>query len=436
MAVHRQPGTVLTDHTFSVPLDHRDPAGEHIEVYAREVVATGREHDELPWLLYLQGGPGGRSPRPVGRDSWLRRALDDYRVLLLDQRGTGRSAPANRQTLPRRGDVAAQAAYLAHFRADSIVADCELIRRQLLGEEGRWSVLGQSFGGFCSLTYLSFAPQGLREVFITGGLAGLDRDAEQVYRAAYPRVECKNRRHYERYPEDIATARAVTEHLRKREVRLPNGGLLTPAAVQSLGMLLGRGSGSHTLHYLLEDAFLRGPGGRELSDTFLADVHNHLSFASNPLYAVLHESIYGQRSVSTRGTGWSADTVRAEFPRFDADEALSSGEPVLFTGEMIYPWMFTTDPALEPLREVAHALAEREEWPDLYDVGQLGRNEVPVAAAVYHDDMYVDTAHSLETAASVRGLRTWVTDEFEHDGLHVSDGRVLDRLIRLARGEA
>jgi pimeloyl-ACP methyl ester carboxylesterase len=435
MAVLRQPGAVLTDHTFSVPLDHSRPDGERIEIYAREVVAVGREREPLPWLLFLQGGPGGRSPRPMGRDSWLTRALDDYRVLLLDQRGTGRSTPANRQTLPRRGDAAAQAEYLAHFRADAIVADCELIRRQLLREDSQWSVLGQSFGGFCTLTYLSFAPQGVREAFITGGLAGLRSSARDIYRAAYPRVERKNRRHYERYPQDAEIAHAVVRHLRDHQVRLPGGGVLTPAAFQSLGIMLGTGSGSHALHYLLEDAFLPGLGDPVLSDSFLSEAQGHLSFAANPLYAVLHESVYGQRSVSGQCTGWAAEAVRAEFPQFDADKALSGADPLLFTGEMIYPWMFSTDPALEPLWEAAQLLALREDWPDLYDTEQLARNEVPVVAAVYHDDMYVDTADSLETAAAVKGLRTWVTDEYEHDGLRVSSGRVLDRLIRLARGE-
>ncbi|MDX3234750.1 alpha/beta fold hydrolase [Streptomyces sp. ME03-5709C] len=435
MAVYRQPGTVITDHTFQVPLDHLDPGGERIEVYAREVVAAGKERDRLPWLLFLQGGPGGRSPRPLGRDGWLTRALDDYRVLLLDQRGTGRSTPANRQTLPLRGDASAQAHYLEHFRADSIVRDCELIRRELLGEDGRWSLLGQSYGGFCTLTYLSFAPEGVREAFVTGGLAGLRRTAEDVYRAAYPRVERKTAAHYARYPEDVETVRAVVRHLREREVRLPDGGLLTAEAFQATGMLLGTGTGSHTLHYLLEDAFVTGGSGPQLSDSFLAEVQGHLSFAGNPLYAVLHESIYGQRSVSPSATGWAAESVRAEFPQFDVDKPLADDAPVLLTGEMIYPWMFATDPALAPLREAAHHLAQREDWPDLYDPGQLARNEVPVAAAVYHDDMYVDTADSLATARSVRGLRTWVTDEYEHDGLRVSGGRVLDRLIRLARGE-
>ncbi|MFD8596529.1 alpha/beta fold hydrolase [Kitasatospora sp. NPDC059646] len=431
----RIPGIVTTDHVFRVPLDHGDPSGEAIKVFAREVVAAGRENDELPWLLYLQGGPGGKANRPLGRDGWLDRALDDHRVLLLDQRGTGRSTPANRQTLARRGDARRQADYLAHFRADSIVRDAELIRRQLLGEDGKWSLLGQSFGGFCTLTYLSLAPEGLREAFVTGGLAGLRRSADEVYRAAYPRVARKNAGHYARFPQDVAAVRRIAAHLIDRPAALPDGGELTVEAFQALGMMLGSGTGSYVLHYLLEEAWVEGPDGPELSDAFLAGAHAHLSFAVGPLYAVLHESIYGQRSVDAGGTEWSAERVRKEFPEFDAAAALATDEPVLFTGEMIYPWMFETDPSLRPLRETAQLLAERTDWPDLYDPQRLASNQVPVYAAVYHDDMYVDTAHSLETADSVAGLRTWITNEWEHDGVRVSGRRVLDRLMRMARGE-
>src|SRR5580693_1328657 len=107
----RQPGTVLTDRVFGVPLDHGQADGEQIEVFAREVVAADKAGADLPWLLFLQGGPGCGSPRPEGRESWLDRALNDYRVLLLDQRGTGRSSPANRRTLARLGPEA-QADYL------------------------------------------------------------------------------------------------------------------------------------------------------------------------------------------------------------------------------------------------------------------------------------------------------------------------------------
>src|SRR5690349_14764405 len=101
MVSYRQPGTILTDHTFTVPLDHARTGGEQIQLFAREVVAADKAADDLPWLLFLQGGPGFGSPRPVGRESWLDRALNDYRVLLLDQRGTGRPTPASRRTLTR-----------------------------------------------------------------------------------------------------------------------------------------------------------------------------------------------------------------------------------------------------------------------------------------------------------------------------------------------
>ncbi|MER5866959.1 alpha/beta fold hydrolase [Kitasatospora sp. NPDC002040] len=431
----RLPGIVTVDHLFQLPLDHQAPEGEQIEVYAREVVASGREGDDLPWLLFLQGGPGGRANRPIGRDGWLVRALEDYRVLLLDQRGTGRSTPATRQTLARRGGPRQQADYLVHFRADSIVRDAELIRRRLLGEAGRWTLLGQSFGGFCTLTYLSLAPEGLQEAFVTGGLPGLRSSAEDVYRAAYPRVARKNASHYARYPDDVAAVQRIAAHLLDRPAELPGGGLLTVEAFQGLGMLLGTGSGSHVLHYLLEDAWIEGVGGPELSDLFLAGVQAQLSFAQGPLYAVLHESIYGQRSVDPAGTEWAAERVRKEFPEFDAEAALQEGRTVLFTGEMIYPALFDTDPALQALRETAQLLAEQSDWPDLYSPERLAANQVPVVAAVYHDDMYVDTADSLATADAVRGLRAWVTNEWEHDGLRVSGGAVLDRLIRMARGE-
>ena len=99
---------------------------------------------------------------------------------MLDQRGTGRSSPV--------GTLAGltpdqQADYLSHFRADSIIRDAEWIRREL-GVE-RWSVLGQSFGGMCITSYLSLAPDGLREAFITGGLPTVEADIDEVYAHTY-----------------------------------------------------------------------------------------------------------------------------------------------------------------------------------------------------------------------------------------------------------
>jgi hypothetical protein len=300
-----------------------------------------------------------------------------------------------------------------------------MIRRALIGDEP-WSVLGQSFGGYCTTTYLSFAPDGLAEAFVTGGLPGLQATADEVYRALYPQVAAKNTEHYERYPQDHEQARQVARYLGDHEVRLPGGRRLTAEAFQSLGNLLGSSTGSRRLHYLLEDPF----ADAEPSDPFLLEVERELSWAAAaPLYHLVHEATYAQGEGATR---WSAQRVRAEFPEFDAPPV--GDAPLLFTGEMIYPWMLDTVPTLQPLREAADRLAERRVWPDLYDPAHLRANTVPVAAAVYYDDMYVDRDLSMRTASAICGLRPWLTSEYQHDGLRVSGGAVLDHLIALARG--
>jgi hypothetical protein len=75
MISYRQPGTVLTDRSFTVPLDHAKPDGDQIQIFAREVVAADRMTDDLPWMVFLQGGPGfccstsagpPLRPRPTG----------------------------------------------------------------------------------------------------------------------------------------------------------------------------------------------------------------------------------------------------------------------------------------------------------------------------------------------------------------------------------
>src|ERR1043165_9320792 len=208
----RAPGPILTEREHTVPLDPAAP-GETLTVFTREVAAP--DGANRPYLVFLQGGPGFEAPRPTSPPSgWIKRALADYRVLLLDQRGTGRSTPVGSQV---PGDTpAAQAEYLAHFRADAIVRDAELIRREL-GID-RWSVLGQSFGGFAAMTYLSIAPEGLREAMITGGLSPIGRPVDDIYRATYVRLVDKNRAYYERYPGDHSRAREVFHRLPAADV--------------------------------------------------------------------------------------------------------------------------------------------------------------------------------------------------------------------------
>ena len=93
-----------------------------------------------------------------------------------------------------------------------------------------------------------------------------------------------------------------------------------------------------------------------------------------------------------------------------------------------------TDQELRPWKEVADLIANHP-WPKLYDPDVLRTAEVPCAAAVYHDDAYVPRKFSLETAALLPQMHAWVTTEYEHNGSNASGGAVLDRLIKLAKGE-
>jgi len=406
------PGVHVTDRTLTVPLDRAHPDdGRTISLFVRELVDPTRRADDLPLLVFLQGGPGGKGPRPTGPDGWAGEALKRFRVVLLDQRGTGRSTAVRAGALAALGSAEAQAEHLTHFRADSIVADAEHVRKTVYGGR-RWSTLGQSYGGFLTLTYLSRAPEGVAASYVTGGLAGLTASAEDVYRRTQPRVITKNAVYRERYPDDVERVARIADRLAAGDVRLPGGDVLTVERFQTLGMAFGMGPGFERVHWIVDEAF--DPASDELSDTFLAEVEAATGFATNPMYAVLHESIYAQSG--TGATAWSAQRVRDDDASFDA-----SARPLLFTGEMIYPWMFEQLASLRPFRAAAEALAARTDWADLYDLDVLARNEVPLEAAVYHDDMFVDAGLSLETAAHVGNARAWVTNEFEHDGLRLGD---------------
>ncbi|MEL6115964.1 alpha/beta fold hydrolase [Photobacterium sp. SP02] len=409
-------------HVFQLPLNYQSPEGQKIRVFAREVVARGQENSDLPWLVYLQGGPGFPSPRPEAESGWLKRALKDYRVLLLDQRGTGQSEPVHAQTLA--GLTAQQQAdYLSHFRADNIVRDAEAIR-EALGIK-LWSLLGQSFGGFCALHYLSFYPDSLVSACVTGGIPPIAGHADEVYRATYRRVLDKNMAFFKRFPSAQALCNRIADHLLTHDVLLPNGQRFTVEQFQLIGINLGRSGGDLALYYQLESAFVEVNGQPELSYSFLNAMLAEQSYQTNPIYAILHESIYCQHQASR----WSAHRVRDEYPQCH----YQTGKDFCFTGEMVYPWMFEQLDTLKPLREAATILAEKADWPALYDASQLAANKVPLAAAVYVEDMYVEFDYSRATLAGIPNSKAWMTNEFEHNGLRADGERILDTLLRFSQ---
>jgi pimeloyl-ACP methyl ester carboxylesterase len=424
VSVDKFPGMICRGYAFDAPLNYADPAGATISIFAREVVALENVgKSDLPWLFFLQGGPGFQAPRPEGLSGWLKRAAKEFRVLLVDQRGTGLSTAVTEQLVSIYPTASLQFKYLQHFRADNIVRDCELIRKSLCHGK-KVTLLGQSFGGFCSTTYLSMAPEGLSGAILTGGLPPLVEDADEVYRQTYRELIKKNQLFYKRYPGDAEKVARIVEHLQKNAVLLPTGEPLTVERFLQLGLNFGfnsSGGSMNTVHYLLESAF-DSSNDSMLSYSFLRDVESQLHFNTNPIYALLHEAIYCQG----RASNWSAARLVSEFSEFRKDSM-----PIFFSGEMIYPWMFEEYTCLKPFKEVAELLASYSQWPSLYDGERLKANDVPCVGTIYCNDMYVARQLAEQTASAIRGMKVWITNEYEHDGLRQDGEVLLDRLLQM-----
>lgn len=405
----RMQDLTVDEHTLTVPLVWGDPADTRtIDVHASVVTPDGGE--DLPYLVYLQGGPGHEAPRPFHAPtapSWLDAALAEYRVVLLDQRGTGRSTPVGEADLARGPEDLAER--LTHLRADAIVRDCEAVRAHL--GAATWSVLGQSFGGFTTLAYLSTDAASLDRVYITGGLSAVGRHPDEIYALTYDKMRAASEGYYRRFPGHRDAMRRLIDLADAGELVLPDGEVVSVTRLRSLGMHLGVDDGWQTLWALL-DADPR-------TTAFRYDLAAALPFSPrNPLYVVLHESCCAD-GFATR---WSADRVEPDDFRAD---------PTLFTGEHVRREWFDTVPGLRPWRDVALALADVE-WPRLYDEAALAASAAQGAAAVYVNDVYVPFEYSQQTAQLLPGLTTLVTSEHEHNGLRAGD--ILSRLIDLALG--
>jgi len=342
------------------------------------------------------------------------------------------------------GSAADQAEYLTHFRADSIVRDCEVVRSKICKAE-KLTLLGQSFGGFCILSYLSLFPKSVERALFTFGLAPVGRSADEVYQATFKRMAERNRRFYERYPSDIELVRSIVSSLHEEAAPLPRGGTLTPRRFLQLGLLLGSASGFESLHNLLELARSdtpTGAGTAKLPDHFLLAVEAaQQDFETNPLFWILHEAIYCDANAEGGAKGpanWAAQRVQASLgePWDYTTRLTSSSQPVLFSGEHIFEWMADDYAWLRPLKPAANLLATKTDWGPLYDRDVLGGADCPpVAALVSYEDIYVERAFSEGTAAMLGPkTRLWITNEFQHSGLR-DDPRVFERLLAMSKGE-
>jgi proline iminopeptidase len=106
--------------------------------------------------VVLHGGPGS------GCTPYFRRLFDPvaYRIILLDQRGCGRSTP----------HASAYGTDMSVNTTAHLIADLELLRRHL--GVGRWLVWGSSWGSVLGLRYAQTHPETVSELVLTGVATG------------------------------------------------------------------------------------------------------------------------------------------------------------------------------------------------------------------------------------------------------------------------
>lgn len=373
-------------------------------------------------MVFLAGGPGFGNPEP--QDSPLTRFVlsKGYQILFLDYRGVGLSTPVTADTVPPQPDQ--QFEYLKHFRQDNNVRDLEAVRNYLTAGitdplKRKWSIFGQSFGGFVSLSYLSKHPEGLADVWITGGLAPVSRTPQEVYQATFKKVRQRNEAYYKKFPEDIANVRRVAHYLNsKNGVQLPAGGKATARRLLTLGHMFGFHGGLDNVHGMILRMGMDLDQYGFLTRPTLIHFETFLPLDSAPIYAILHEAIYCfKKGVASN---WAAQSVGQELQDFrwlsadqhgfDDPAFLSDNRPLMFSGEMIFPFMFDDYVELNKIKKAAEKLAQFDEWDSLYDEEQLAKNTVPVYAATYIEDMYVDYDLARETTAKVKNIKTFETN--------------------------
>lgn len=139
-------------------------------------------------VVFLHGGPGS------GTSPWQRRFFDpeSYRIVLLDQRGCGRSTP----------HASEPDADLRYITTAHLIADIELLRKNL--GITAWQVFGGSWGSALALAYAQAHPEAVTELvlrgvftlrreelewFYEGGAAALFPDLWEAYVAPIPVLE-------------------------------------------------------------------------------------------------------------------------------------------------------------------------------------------------------------------------------------------------------
>ena len=224
------------------------------------------------------------------------------------------------------------------------------------------------------------------------------------------------------------------DHIKEKGgLQLPSGGTLTARRFLTLGM----GFGTHGSVDFVHEMIFRMHSELEQFNFITRSTLSALEsmgpfFDDNVIYAILREAIYCQDEASK----WAAERVGRSLKEFDWISGSPASfntkdQPLYFSGAMVYPFMFEIYPELKKLKGVAQIIAHYKDWPNLYDEVQLSRNEVPVYAATFVDDAYIDFGLVQETLEKVRNCKQFITNTMYHDAVRSKTVDVMKELFAL-----
>lgn len=343
--------------SLAVPEDRTTPGGRRITIHFARVPATARTAGADP-LLVLAGGPGQAATDYAPMLSSAFRELRKRRdVLLIDQRGTGRSSPLACVLPPEaigRGDSAAVKARLRgclagyqadprHYHTRAALADFEDVRR-LLGYR-RVSLWGASYGSRTALLYARHYPHSVRSMVLDAvappdvrillssahSQAALQRlladcAADQRCARAFPALERDLRK--------VLAQPAIGPHAGHSIAQLLRGALYVPAHASVLPYAIHAAAGgdNRALLGLFQATSRWSLEGMSIGQTFAALCTEEVPFIDGGALARDADgSVFGDgyaRSWSDWCQAWPAGPARAE----DSQAVVSDVPALLLAG--------------------------------------------------------------------------------------------------------
>ena len=250
---------------------------------------------------------------------------------------------------------------------------------------------------------------------MTGGLAPIGPRIDDVYRATYARTLERGRRYYERYPGDRERVLALREHLQAHDVRLPSGDRLTARRAAAARRHAGdeRRRRGPALHPRAARRLARLPPRRRSGARLRAQPALRRA-PGGVLGRRRRDAVGGAAAAALRLRGRARALLRRARLPVDVRGLRRAGPAA----------RGRRDPrrarVAAPLRPRSPGAPTRCRWPP---------PSTPRTCT--------SSARSpRRRAAHIRGLRPWLTNEHEHNGLRADGARILGHLIDLARGRA